>query len=264
MGKHNNREPDGSANESKAVKAEAAISSSSENAIISDVNNISVAEDVSNADICMEGDDAYGALTPAVRYAQGLMGSYRESLSAEPLKTKMITSCAISLIGEVVGGYIKRRNFNQLMNDKRNQRHVMLGNMPPILDLKRLAIFGVYGFAITGPVFHWWYGFLEKTVRNWQINSGNLSVLAKIAMDRLVFTPPFLLFTLAYMQFLQTFNVAKTSTAIKNIYAGAIYLNWKVWTVAQAVNFKYVPLEYRVLFGNLVALWWNVMLSLKN
>jgi hypothetical protein len=38
----------------------------------------------------------------------------------------------------------------------------------------------------------------------------------------------------------------------------------KVWTVAQAVNFQLVPLDYRVLFGNVVALWWNIYLSLVN
>ena len=38
----------------------------------------------------------------------------------------------------------------------------------------------------------------------------------------------------------------------------------QVWTVAQAVNFQLVPLDYRVLFGNVVALWWNIYLSLVN
>lgn len=38
----------------------------------------------------------------------------------------------------------------------------------------------------------------------------------------------------------------------------------QVWTVAQAVNFQVVPLEYRVLFGNMVALWWNIYLSLAS
>jgi len=259
MGKQN-----ATAHNSKAANAEPVIPADKEEGENAAIENILPStEDATTSEISAD-DNAYRPFTPAVKYAWSLFGSYQECLTAEPLKTKMITSCVISMIGEVLGGYLKQRRYISSHAVNRNQRQVMLGNMPPIFDLKRLAIFGVYGFAITGPIFHWWYGFLEKTVRSWQINSGNMGVLAKIAMDRLVFTPPFLLFTLAYMQFLQTFNVAKTSAAIKNIYAGAIYLNWKVWTVAQAVNFKYVPLEYRVLFGNLVALWWNVMLSLKN
>jgi hypothetical protein len=43
---------------------------------------------------------------------------------------------------------------------------------------------------------------------------------------------------------------------------GAVWCELQVWTVAQAVNFQVVPLEYRVLYGNMVALWWNIYLSL--
>jgi len=120
----------------------------------------------------------------------------------------------------------------------------------------------VYGLAITGPMFHWWYAFLDKTVRGWNL-TGNTNLAAKILLDRLCMTPPFLLITLVYLNYFQTFNVSQVSKTVKNVYAGALYLNWRVWTVAQAVNFKYVPLEYRVLFGNMVALWWNIVLSLR-
>ena len=57
-------------------------------------------------------------------------------------------------------------------------------------------------------------------------------------------------------------DVDKTSFAIKKAYAAALLLNWKVWTPCQVVNFKYVPVQYRVLFGNCVALWWNIYLSM--
>jgi hypothetical protein len=198
-----------------------------------------------------------------VHFMKDLFDRYQDSLRAEPLKTKMLTSCCISLIGEIIGGCIKQQRFKALLASSRNHRN-MITNMPPLIDVKRLAIFGFYGLAITGPVFHWWYGFLDKTVRKFNLVGENVSVITKVAFDRLIFTPAFLLFTLAYMQIMQTFNISKASAAVKNIYASAIYLNWKVWTPAQVINFKFVPLEYRVLFGNMVALWWNIMLSLKN
>ena len=37
-----------------------------------------------------------------------------------------------------------------------------------------------------------------------------------------------------------------------------------VWTAAQAVNFTYVPVKFRPLFGSCVALWWNIYLSLSS
>jgi len=124
-----------------------------------------------------------------------------------------------------------------------------------------MGIFGVYGFAITGPMFHWWYGFLEKLVAN-QSLPPRISIFLKILLDRLLLTPPFLLFSLGFIQYFQNFSATTTIANIRNSYAAALFTNWRVWTVAQGINFTYVPLEYRVLFGNLVALWWNIYLSL--
>ena len=57
-------------------------------------------------------------------------------------------------------------------------------------------------FSDLGPVFHWWYGFLERLVAARQLHP-RLALLVKIAIDRLALTPPFLLFTLAFIQYLQ-------------------------------------------------------------
>jgi hypothetical protein len=226
-------------------------------------NISSVSGEASNGDASASNGVLSGPFDAVVNFLHGKLGQYQNSLKENPLETKMVTSCIISILGEVIGSYIKQNRYRDLMAANRNNGRYTLAKMPPIIDFKRIAIFGTYGLAITGPIFHWWYGFLERTVRSWNI-TGNLNVLSKIALDRLILTPPFLLLTLVYMQFMQTFSVAKTSAAVKNIYASALYLNWRVWTPAQAVNFKFVPLEYRVLFGNLVALWWNIALSLKN
>jgi len=37
--------------------------------------------------------------------------------------------------------------------------------------------------------------------------------------------------------------------------------NWKIWPAANALSFAVVPLQYRVLFSNMVALVWNIYLS---
>jgi protein Mpv17 len=112
-------------------------------------------------------------------------------------------------------------------------------------------------------VFHWWYGFLERFVGKQKL-SNNLSLALKLALNQLVLTPPFLALTLGFIQYFQTLSATQTTTMVRNTYAAALFTNWKVWTVAQAINFTAVPLDYRVLFGNFVALWWNIYLSLVN
>lgn len=41
---------------------------------------------------------------------------------------------------------------------------------------------------------------------------------------------------------------------LESTYTTALAKNWMVWPAVQAVNFKFVPLEHRVLVVNVVAL----------
>ena len=51
---------------------------------------------------------------------------------------------------------------------------------------------------------------------------------------------------------------------LSGTYAEALKKNWMVWPAVQAVNFKFVPLEHRVLVVNVVSLgeWWSDSLCL--
>lgn len=51
---------------------------------------------------------------------------------------------------------------------------------------------------------------------------------------------------------------------LQSTYTSALAKNWMVWPLVQSVNFKFVPLEHRVLVVNLVSLGWNCYLSYLN
>ncbi len=203
--------------------------------------------------------------------------NYNHQLRTSPLLTKAITSGVISIIAEGIGSYLLY---------SRNQRAGRGNNRSLQQILYRLAVFGVYGLAITGkfyslslarfslhivphsllylcsgPFFHWWYGYLERVVARWQLPS-TIAFLVKLSLNQLVMTPPFLLFIMAFLQYCMTWNRTQTIEVIKKTFGAALITNWKIWTVAQAVNFQLVPTEYRVMFGNIIALWWNIYLSL--
>ncbi len=197
------------------------------------------------------------ASNPLFHKLKQILRAYRTALLTSPLKTKALTSCIISLLGEVLGAYIRRRKYFL------EYKYANPEFAPRLVDVKRLAIFGFYGLAITGPLFHWWYGFLERMVRDSNI-SGAAGIATKVVVDRVVLTPPFLLFTLAYIQGLLTLQPKLAVDNVKKTYGGALVANWKWWTIAQLINFNYVPLEGRVLFGNLVAVFWNTYLSVIN
>ncbi|KAG9719112.1 hypothetical protein KCU73_g14892, partial [Aureobasidium melanogenum] len=51
---------------------------------------------------------------------------------------------------------------------------------------------------------------------------------------------------------------------IESTYWNALSKNWMLWPFVQAVNFKFVPLQHRVLVVNVVSLGWNCYLSYLN
>lgn len=92
-------------------------------------------------------------------------------------------------------------------------------------------------------------------------SSKSLRLVIKLLVQQIGFTPPFVAFTLAFINYFLTLDPTETWLRVRNAFVTALIVNWKVWTPAQAVNFGLVPLDYRVLFGNIVALWWNIYLS---
>lgn len=42
--------------------------------------------------------------------------------------------------------------------------------------------------------------------------------------------------------------------------AGIMRSNWSVWVPANFINYLLIPLELRVLFGSVVAFFWNAYL----
>jgi len=50
----------------------------------------------------------------------------------------------------------------------------------------------------------------------------------------------------------------------QDMFLPALLTNWKVWPLAQLVNFRYMPLAYRVPFSQTCGVFWNLYLSLLN
>jgi hypothetical protein len=48
---------------------------------------------------------------------------------------------------------------------------------------------------------------------------------------------------------------------LKEVVPDIIVANWFLWIPAMTINFSMIPLKFQVLFGNVVALVWNVYLS---
>ncbi|KAG7390063.1 E2-like conjugating enzyme atg10 [Phytophthora boehmeriae] len=126
------------------------------------------------------------------------------------------------------------------------------------LSPRQMLAFFAFGGAITGPVLHYWYGYLETQ----RVTKEKLTPNKKLLLDRLVFTPPMVAFTIFSLGVLRGSSPKASRENLSRVYWGVLLMNWKVWTVTQWLSFHYVPPQLRVLWGNCVALWWNSYLSL--
>lgn len=50
----------------------------------------------------------------------------------------------------------------------------------------------------------------------------------------------------------------------RDLYREALIANWKVWPAVQFINFRFMPLAYRVPFQQTCGVFWTLYLSLLN
>jgi len=49
-----------------------------------------------------------------------------------------------------------------------------------------------------------------------------------------------------------------------DMYTTALLTNWKVWPLAQLINFRFMPLPYRIPFQSVCGVFWTLYLSMLN
>jgi len=83
----------------------------------------------------------------------------------------------------------------------------------------------------------------------------------KLAVDQLVNAPVFTAVFFWMIGVLEGHSWQRIRTKIEDEYWRTLYTNWMIWPAVNFVNFRYVPLDRRVLVVNTVALGWNTFLS---
>ncbi|XP_032166783.1 peroxisomal membrane protein 2 [Mustela erminea] len=174
---------------------------------------------------------------------QRALAQYLRLLRLYPVLTKAATSGILSALG----------NFLAQMIEKKREKE----NCSQKLDVSGPLRYAVYGFFFTGPLSHFFYLFME----HWIPSEVPLAGVKRLLLDRLLFAPAFLLLFFLIMSFLEGKDAAAVAVQIRRRFWPALRMNWQVWTPAQFVNINYVPLQFRVLFANLVSLFWYMYLA---
>ena len=103
--------------------------------------------------------------------------------------------------------------------------------------------------GVFGPAATTWFNFLARRI-NFP-KSPNLTIAARVLTDQSVFASTNLFCFLSSMALMEG---SDPKEKLNSTYFEALKKNWMVWPAVQAINFKFVPLEHRVLVVNIVSL----------
>jgi len=126
------------------------------------------------------------------------------------------------------------------------------------VDTYRALKFGAIGAVYVGPIISTWYRFLERAI---VFKSAGLQAVGKMAVDQIFLAPTFL-YSFLWINGLTSFKpVDEVKREAHKNYFDILITNYKVWPFVQVFNFWVVPLRYRVIFVQVIAIFWNTYLS---
>ncbi|KZP32199.1 hypothetical protein FIBSPDRAFT_723018 [Athelia psychrophila] len=183
---------------------------------------------------------------------------YQQSFETHPYRTLALTNGSLNALGDIVA--------------QGSQSIVGLGDkaieQPHRYDLARTFRFFCFGFTL-GPIIGKWNVFLERRfpLRTIAGSAGKVSARAlskRVGMDQLVMAPAGVAVFIGAMGIMEGRSPAQINQKFADIYLPALFANWKVWPLAQLINFRYMPLAYRVPFQSTCGVFWTLYLSILN
>jgi len=124
----------------------------------------------------------------------------------------------------------------------------------------------IMGFGYFAPCLHLWYCKIQPIIQNvlFRNNSKPVMVIGSMIINQLVFAPLllsgfFVLNQIVFDRDIKSFSKGVESCK-KKLWL-AVLDNWKIWPLATTMNIWLVPVQYQVLFANIVGFFWNMILS---
>ncbi|CAE6439330.1 unnamed protein product [Rhizoctonia solani] len=186
---------------------------------------------------------------------------YQDSFTKRPSATLAVTNGALNAFADVVA---QTAQIFLTTPDKAPHKPEF-EPPPPRYDPARTLRFFAFGTAM-GPIIGRWNVFLENRFPLRSIG-GKVSMAAlgkRVAADQIVMAPIGLTVFVGMMGWMEGRNLEGIKQKYSDMYAPALAANYKVWPAAQLVNFRYMPLPYRVPFQATCGVFWTLYLSLLN
>ena len=167
---------------------------------------------------------------------------YSDLLTTAPISTKMSTSAVGFLIGDTLA---------QILNAKVKKERLSI-------NPKRLFIMSSFGLFIHGPFCHFLFNFLEHTWAGKEVSI----IITKVLVDQLFFCPIISTIFLMYVNILQGKSLTQLGVVLREDLPIAMITSWKVWSLVHITSYLFVPLKFRVLYINIIQIFYSIFLSM--
>eukprot|EP00741_Cyanophora_paradoxa_P010849 tig00020544_g10488.t1 len=169
-----------------------------------------------------------------------IWAAYNQSLETRPLLTKAMTSFTGFALGDILA-----QNFFPAADQQG-------------FDWARFFRMTSFGFIVHGPLGHYFYGALDGAIPG----NGPKQVISKVAIDQLGWAWVFTFVFFSYLGLLEGKSPSQIVEKLKNDSFLSVSGSWKVWPVAHAINFRFIPSNQRLLYINTIQVFYNVFLSI--
>ncbi|KAH6632428.1 hypothetical protein F5144DRAFT_593200 [Chaetomium tenue] len=173
-------------------------------------------------------------LGPLTRAAQ----AYARAQRKRPYVTQVCTSLVIYLCSDISAQSMGGRDYDPT----RTARSLMIGSISSI------------------PSYNWFVWLSES----FNYRSRLLSLATKVVVNQICFTPVFNTYFFGMQALLSGATLPETWERITKTVPISCLNSCKLWPAVTAFTFAFIPLEYRPVFGGVIAVGWQTYLSYLN
>jgi len=171
-------------------------------------------------------------------FGAALWKGYSKMLDEQPLLTKALTSFTGFALGDILA-------------------QIFIQKCSPF-DWARLFRLSSFGFLIHGTSSHYFYGFLDGRIPG----TSAAVVFTKVFIDQVLWNPIFGIMFFSYVAAFELKGFDYVKDKVQNELLTQVTGSWKVWPLAHAINFRFIPSSQRVLYINSIQIGYNCFLSL--
>jgi hypothetical protein len=170
-------------------------------------------------------------------FMSGLFRRYNVVLKKRPILTQTATATSLAGLGDLIVQMSSEKAFNTTK---------FLG-------------FTAYAGAYSGPLMHFWFGFLARRFHSFPKMKGLLykQIVHHGFANPFMYAPSFYLAQGVWLQ--KSYD--ETLTTLKKNYFSLLQTTWVVWMPLTGVQFLFVPVQYQVLFASSCVFFWNVFMA---